>query len=69
MVKSLPKTDLQRIFLKFEIRGSTSEKLVLVITCLGGLFGGDKLSKWIFENFETARVKQGQFRNFQKSRG
>ena len=69
MVKSLPKTDLQRIFLNFEIRGFTSEKLVLVITCLGGLFGWDKLSKWIFENFETARVRQGQFRNFQKSRG
>ena len=29
----------------------------------------DKLSKCIFENFENARVKQGQFQNFQKSRG
>ena len=28
----------------------------------------DKLPECIFENFETARVKQGQFRNFQKSR-
>ena len=27
-----------------------------------------KLPECIFENFETARVKQGQFRNFQKSR-
>ena len=69
MVKSLPKTDLQGIFLNFEIRGFTSEKVVLLITCLGGLFGWNMLSKWIFENFETARVKHWQFRNFQKSRG
>ena len=26
-----------------------------------------KLPKSIFENFETARVKRGQFQNFQKS--
>ena len=29
----------------------------------------DKLPECIFENFEIARVKQGQFQNFQKSRG
>ena len=28
----------------------------------------DKLLEYIFENFETARAKQGQFQNFQKSR-
>ena len=27
----------------------------------------DKLPKCMFENFEIARVKQGQFQNFQKS--
>ena len=27
----------------------------------------DKLPEWIFENFEIARVKRGQFQNFQKS--
>ena len=29
----------------------------------------DKLSKHIFENFENAQIKQGQFQNFQKSQG
>ena len=29
----------------------------------------DKLSECIFENFESARVKRGQFQNFQKSQG
>ena len=29
----------------------------------------DKLPECIFENFEIARVKQGQFQIFQKSRG
>ena len=29
----------------------------------------DKLPKWIFENFEIARVKRGQFQYFQKSPG
>ena len=29
----------------------------------------DKLSECIFENFEIARVKRGEFQNFQKSRG
>ena len=29
----------------------------------------DKLSESIFETFETARVKRGQFLNFQESRG
>ena len=29
----------------------------------------DKLLEDIFENFEIARVKRGQFQNFQKSRG
>ena len=29
----------------------------------------DKLPKCVFENFEIARVKRGQFQNFQKSRG
>ena len=29
----------------------------------------NKLSECIFEDFETARVKRGQFQNFQKSRG
>ena len=29
----------------------------------------DKLLEGIFENFEIARVKRGQFQNFQKSRG
>ena len=28
-----------------------------------------KSPECIFENFETARVKQGQFQNFQKLRG
>ena len=28
----------------------------------------DKLPECIFENFEIARVKQGQLQNFQKSR-
>ena len=28
----------------------------------------DKLPESIFENFEIARVTQGQFQNFQKSR-
>ena len=28
----------------------------------------DKLSGFIFENLEVARVKRGQFQNFQKSR-
>ena len=28
-----------------------------------------KFSECIFENFEIARVKRGQFQNFQKSRG
>ena len=27
----------------------------------------DKLPERIFENFETARVKRGEFQNFQKS--
>ena len=29
----------------------------------------DELPEGIFENFETARVKRGQFQHFQKSRG
>ena len=29
----------------------------------------DKLPECIFENFEIARVKRGQFQNFQKLRG
>ena len=29
----------------------------------------DKLPECIFENFKIARVKRGQFQNFQKSRG
>ena len=29
----------------------------------------DKLPECIFENFEIARVKRGQFQNFQRSRG
>ena len=29
----------------------------------------DKLHECIFENFEIAQVKRGQFRNYQKSRG
>ena len=29
----------------------------------------DKLPERIFENFEIGRVKQGQFQNFEKSRG
>ena len=29
----------------------------------------NKLPECIFENFEITRVKRGQFRNFQKSRG
>ena len=29
----------------------------------------NKLPECVFENFEIARVKQGQFQNFQKSRG
>ena len=29
----------------------------------------DKLPKCIFENLEIARIKRGQFQNFQKSRG
>ena len=29
----------------------------------------DKLPECIFENFEMAQVKRGQFQNFQKSRG
>ena len=29
----------------------------------------DKLPKWIFENFEIARLKRGQFQIFQKPRG
>ena len=29
----------------------------------------DKLPECIFGNFEIARVKRGQFQNFQKSRG
>ena len=29
----------------------------------------DKLLHCIFENFEIAQVKRGQFQNFQKSRG
>ena len=29
----------------------------------------DKLPECIFEKFEITRVKQGQFQNFQKSRG
>ena len=33
------------------------------------MFGWDKLPKCIFENSEIALVKQGQFQNFQKSRG
>ena len=28
----------------------------------------DKLPEYIFENFETAQVKRGQFQNFLKSR-
>ena len=28
----------------------------------------DKLSKWIFENFQIAQVKCGQLQNFNKSR-
>ena len=28
----------------------------------------DKLSEYIFENFETAQAKREQFQNFQKSR-
>ena len=28
----------------------------------------DKLPDCIFENFDTARVKRGQFQNFQKTR-
>ena len=28
----------------------------------------DKLPKWIFEIFEIAQVKRGQFQNFNKSR-
>ena len=36
------------------------------------MFGSEiwyKLPECIFLNFEIARVKQGQFQNFQKSRG
>ena len=29
----------------------------------------DKLPECIFDNFEIARVKRGQFQHFQKSRG
>ena len=29
----------------------------------------DKLLERIFENFEIARIKRGQYQNFQKSRG
>ena len=29
----------------------------------------DKLPKYISENFEIARIKRGQFQNYQKSRG
>ena len=29
----------------------------------------DKLSEFVFENFEIARVKRGQFQNSQKSQG
>ena len=29
----------------------------------------DKLPEYNFENFEIARLKQGQFQSFQKSRG
>ena len=29
----------------------------------------DKLSECVFENFEIARVRQGQFQNFQEPRG
>ena len=29
----------------------------------------DKLPKCIFENFKIARVKRGEFQDFQKSRG
>ena len=29
----------------------------------------DKLPRCIFENFEIAQVKRGQFQTFQKSRG
>ena len=29
----------------------------------------DKLNEYIFENFEIAPVKRGQFQNFQKSQG
>ena len=41
--------------------------------CTGNYMFGraiwDKLPECIFENFEIAWVKRGQFQNFQKSRG
>ena len=43
-------------------------RFVLVITCLGGQFW-DKLPEWIFENFEIARVKRGQFQIFKNHEG
>ena len=45
---------------------------VVLVSTSNHMFGKaiwDKLPERIFENFETVRVKQGQFQNFQKSRG
>ena len=46
--------------------------IIQVISTSNRMFGReiwDKLHACIFENFEIARLKQGQFQNFQKSRG
>ena len=46
--------------------------IIWVISTSNRMFGReiwDKLHACIFENFEIARLKQGQFQNFQKSRG
>ena len=43
-----------------------------IVTTSNHMFGRgiwDKLTYCIFENFQIARVKRGQFQNFQKSRG
>ena len=47
---------------KFALKISTSNQMLGRAIC-------DKLPECIFESFEIALVKQGQFLNFQKSRG
>ena len=50
----------------------TCDKLKLVTSNSNRMFGRviqDKLPECISESFEIAQVKQGQFQNFQESRG